>query len=185
MQNNIDNYRLELSIKAKNGIDFILSAAITWLLISAIWNLNISSYNKSVLTFIIGSALLPLALTFSKLFKTNWKVKDNPLQPLGLWFNFAQLFYFTFLILILIKSPDYFILTYAIITGAHFFPYSWLYKTNLYALFAGLISLGALLLGVSLNVQNMYLLPLSVSATLFVLAILIFFDYRKKASQIS
>ena len=180
IQSRFENLRISLSVKAKNGIDFISSASIIWLLIAIVWTLNSSTYNKSVLTFIVGSLLLPLALIASKLLKTNWKDKENPLQPLGLWLNFAQLFYFPFLIFTLIKSPDYFIMVYAIITGAHFFPYAWFYKTSLYAIFAGIISVGSLTLGLLLPPQNMYLLPVSVSITLILLAFLLYFDFKKK-----
>lgn len=180
IQDNFENLRISLSVKAKNGIDFIYSASIVWCLIAAIWTLNSSAYNKSVLTFIVGSLLLPLALLASKILKTNWKDKENPLQPLGLWFNFAQLFYFPFLIFALIKMPEYFIMVYAIITGAHFFPYAWFYKTNLYAAFAGIIAIGSLILGLILTPQNMYLLPALTSITLLVLAITLTFDYKKK-----
>ncbi|MDZ7649071.1 MAG: hypothetical protein U5K54_18940 [Cytophagales bacterium] len=53
-QNELDKLRLELSVKAKNGIDFIVAAIIVWSLISFIWTLSYSDYNKSVLTFIVG-----------------------------------------------------------------------------------------------------------------------------------
>ncbi len=88
-----DKLRLELSIKAKNGLDFILAASVIWLVISFIWTLSYSSYDKSVLTFVIGGLMLPLAILLSKVLKTTWVIQSNPLQPLGLWLNFAQLFY--------------------------------------------------------------------------------------------
>ncbi len=180
---NFDSLRDELSVKAKNGIDFTLAASIIWMSIAFLWTLNFSSYNKSVLTFIVGGFMLPLAFLFSKILKTSWKIKDNPLEPLGLWLNFAQLFYFPFLIFILIKMPDYFIMVYAIITGGHFFPYSWYYKTQWFAIFAGLIVVGALVLGLILPADKMFLLPLSMSLSLLVLTILLWFDARKKASK--
>lgn len=125
---NLSKLKLEIQLKAKNGIDFILAAAITWLVIFLFWKFSANnSYDKSVLTFIFGAMLLPLALGFSKILKTNWKIAGNELQPLGLWLNFAQLIYFPFLVFILIKHPDYFIMAYAIITGAHLFPYAWFY----------------------------------------------------------
>ncbi len=172
--------RLSLSIKAKNGLDFILASSIVWLLIAFVWTIKASSYDKSILTFIIGSLMLPLALVFSKLFKTIWTDKDNPLQPLGLILNLAQLFYFPFLILILIKMPEFFVVVYAIITGAHFFPYAWFYKTNLYAIFAGLISVGSLTLGLLLSTETVYIVPIFMSALMLLLAILLHFDYKKK-----
>ena len=94
----LDKLRDDLSLKARNGIDFTLSATLIWLLVAFIWSLSIDSYNKSVLVFMVSSLLLPTALGLSKILKTQWKIEGNPLQPLGLWLNFAQLFYFPFLI---------------------------------------------------------------------------------------
>lgn len=178
-----DNLKIELSVKSKNGFDFTLAASIVWLAIAFVWTLNFRSYDKSVLTFIVGSVMLPLAFGFSKLLKTSWTIKENPLQPLGLWLNFAQLLYFPFLVFILIKSPDYFVMGYAIITGAHFFPYAWFYKTPLYAVFAGVISIGAMLIGLMVAPEQMYLIPAAMSASLVVLTVLLYFDSRKKSSM--
>ena len=177
---NFDNLRVELSVKSKNGLDFTLSASIIWLLIAFIWTLKGSSYDKSILTFIVGSLMLPLALLMSKVLKTVWTNKDNPLQPLGLWLNFAQLLYFPFLIFTLMKMPDYFAMVYVIITGAHFFPYAWFYKTNLYAIFAGIISFGALALGLLLPLEKTYLVPVFMSVSLAILTVLLYLDSKKK-----
>jgi len=179
-QENFDKLRIELSVKSKNGLDFILSASIIWIAIAFIWTLNIKAYDKSILTFIVGSLMLPFALLLSKIVKTIWTNKNNPLQPLGLWLNFAQLFYFPFLIFTLIKMPDYFAMVYVIITGAHFFPYAWFYKTNLYAIFAGIITLGAVTLGLILPIEKHFFIPLFMSAILMILSILLHFDSRKK-----
>lgn len=175
-----DKLRIELSVKSKNGIDFTLSAFIVWILISWIWTLDFKSYDKSVFTFIVGAIMLPLAFSLSKLFKTAWTIKENPLQPLGLWLNFSQLFYFPFLIFTLIKFPDYFVMVYVIITGAHFFPYAWYYKTNIYAIFAGIISTGAMALGLMLPNERMYFIPVFMSVMLITLTIFLFFDSKKK-----
>ena len=176
-----DKFKIELSLKARNGIDFTLSATIIWGLVAYIWTLPISSYNKSVLVFMVSSLLLPTALGLSKLLKTKWKIEENPLQPLGLWLNFAQLFYFPFLIFTLVKMPDYFIMTYAIITGAHLFPYAWLYKTKWYAIFAGVIAVGAFILALMLPKTQMYHIALITSLLLLVLSIGLYFDARKKS----
>lgn len=180
----LDKLRVSLSIKAKNGIDFTSAAAIIWLLIAAIWKMGFSDYDKSVLTFVVGGFMLPLALLFSKLIKTVWTDKENPLQPLGLWLNFAQLFYFPFLIFTLVKFPTYFVMTYAIITGAHFFPYAWFYKTPLFAIAAGIISVGAMLGGFILESEMMFLIPLSVSIALILLSVLLYADSNGKSRKL-
>jgi hypothetical protein len=179
----LDNLRINLSIKSKNGIDFTLSSGIVWLIIAYVWTLNFKAYDKSVFTFIIGALMLPLSFLFSKLFRTVWTNKDNPLQPLGLWLNFSQLFYFPFLIFTLVKMPDYFVMVYVIVTGGHFFLFAWFYKTNLYAVFAGIITLGAMLLGLLLPTAKMFVIPLSMSITLFLLTLLLFLDSNKKGSE--
>ena len=162
----LDELKNELSIESKNGIEFTVAASIIWLVIAYIWTLNFSAYNKSIFVFIAGAPLLPIAFFLSKLIKTNWKIENNSLQPLGLWLNFAQLIYFPFLIFTMIKMPEYFIMTYAIITGAHLFPYAWFYKTVWFAIFAVVISLGALLLAINLPIEKMYFVALYTSICL-------------------
>lgn len=167
----LQKWKLELAVKALKGADFILAANMVWFGISYIWSLGLTSYNKSVWTFILGTLLLPLAFVFSKILRTDWKVKNNPLQSLGLWLNFAQLFYFPFLVFILLTLPEYFIMTYAIITGAHLFPYAWLYDDTLYAITAGIISLGSLILGLNLTPELMYYIPLFTAFILLLMSI--------------
>lgn len=171
MEKNFKDLKIEIQLQAKNGIDFILAAGILWLAISYIWALENTAYNKSILTFMVGSILLPLSFGLSKVLKTNWKVKDNPLQSLGLWLNFAQLIYFPFLIFILIKYPDYFIMAYAIITGAHLFPYAWFYDEIGYAITAVLISVGSLIITLNVGAEKMFYVPLYTSIILLVFAI--------------
>lgn len=182
-QQNLEKLRLELSVQAKNGVDFILSASIIWFGIAWLWTLSFSSYDKSVLTFIVGGLMLPVAFGMSKILKTNWKIKDNPLQPLGLWLNFAQLFYFPFLVFILLKHPDYFIMTYAIITGAHFFPYGWFYNEKAYVVAAGVLSVGALFTALFVRLENMFYLPLFVALSLIILAGFLLLSYKRKLNR--
>lgn len=176
----LEKLKLEIQLKAKNGIDFILAASITWFGIFLIWKyISNSSYDKSIYTFIFGSILIPLALGISKILKTNWKIKNNALQPLGLWLNFAQLVYFPFLIFILIKYPDYFIMAYAIITGAHLFPYSWFYDEIGYAIAAIIISIGSMLIALNVQPINIFYVPIFTATILFILGIWIYTRYLR------
>ena len=118
----LDQWRIELSIKCKNGIDFILAAALIWVGIAVIWNLGLSTYNQSILTFSISGLMFPLAWIFGKIMKTAWNVEGNPLNRVGMIFNIGQLFYFPFLFILLGNKPEYFALGYAIITELIFSP---------------------------------------------------------------
>ncbi|NOS93502.1 MAG: hypothetical protein HOP30_16400 [Cyclobacteriaceae bacterium] len=177
--------RLDLSVRAKNGIDFILAASLVWIAITYVWTLPYPSYNKSIITFMVGGVMMPLAMLFSKLLKTEWTIKSNPLQPLGLWLNFAQLFYFPFLVFVLIKMPDHFVMVYVIITGAHFFPYAWFFKSVAYAIAAGVISVGAMLMGLFLTQESYYLIPLFLSVSLLILAVSLFINYKSRAKSVA
>ena len=179
-KNSLKDLKTDLSLRAKTGIDFIISAALLWFAIAYIWTLPFSAYDKSILTFIVGSLMLPFAFLLSKFLDTEWKMDDNPLQPLGLWLNFAQLFYFPFLVFILIKNPTYFVMVYVIITGAHFFPYAWYYNEKVFAIMAGLISVTSMFFGLYLSSENMFIIPVFMGVALSILAIRIFISYQKK-----
>jgi len=172
----LQKLKLELAIKSKKGTDFILAACFVWFSISYVWVIDGASYNKSVITFIVGALLLPLAFSLSKILKTDWKVDKNPLQPLGLWLNFAQLFYFPFLIFVLLTLPDYFVMTYAIITGAHLFPYAWLYDDISYAIIAGIISAASLIIGLNVSEEAMFFIPLFTAVSLLIMFIILWFS---------
>jgi hypothetical protein len=68
-QADFDRLRLELSVNAKNGVDFIVSATLVWTILGYIWTLPYSAYNRSVLTFIAGSLTIPLAFALSNIEK--------------------------------------------------------------------------------------------------------------------
>ena len=175
--------KLELAINAKSGIDFIISASIVWSAIAYIWTLPREPYSKSILTFYVGITMLPLALLLSKILKTKWTTKTNPLQPLGMWLNLAQLFYFPFLFFILRDNPNYFVMTYVIITGAHFFPYAWFYDEIGYAIFAGIISVGALVVAINVSMEGMYFVPLYMVLCLLLLTVWLIFSNKRKKTR--
>ena len=83
----------------------------------------------------------------------------------------------------MVKMPDYFIMTYAIITGAHFFPYSWFYKTKWYAIFGGLISLGVLVTAINLTNDKMYFVAIITGSLILLLTLFLYFDALKKAED--
>lgn len=177
------NLKLELAVKAKKGSDFILSAALIWLAIAVIWMDGVTTYQKSVYVFLIASLMLPLAYGLSLLLKTEWKIKNNPLRSLGLWLNFAQLFYFPFLVFILLHHSEYFVMTYAIITGAHLFPYAWFYDDLIYAIAAGIISGLSLVMGLNLEENQMHFIPLITGFVLLVMFVILYRSIPKTVKK--
>ncbi|MBX7124141.1 MAG: hypothetical protein K1X47_00490 [Cyclobacteriaceae bacterium] len=181
----IDDLRLELSVKARNGLDFITAALIVWTAIAFVWRLPLSAYDRAVITFIVGGPMILLARLFSRILGTTWTVPDNPLQPLGLWLNFAQLFYFPILIFVLIRQPDYFVLVYVIITAAHFFPYAWYYRVRAYAIMAGVASVGSMFVALITSQEQLFLIPAFMAVCLLILAVWLQVVWRRNVEVYS
>lgn len=175
--------RHEVIVENKNGVNFIVAASICWLLISITWLLPLSEQNKAIYTFFCTAPMMPLAYLFSKVFNTTWKIKNNPLNELGLWLNFAQLFYFPFVFIFFAQYPEQFVMAFAIITGAHFFPYAWFYQTKAYAIMAGVISLTSALIGTQVSQNPSFLIASFMTASLWLLSIWIFMDYKNAVQK--
>lgn len=84
------------------------------------------------------------------------------------------------MVFVYVRHPEYFIMVYVIITGAHFLPYAWFYNTRAYVVMSALVSVGAMWLGLELPVEKLYLIPLLMSASLIALGVWLLIDYRIK-----
>lgn len=177
-QHAFDQFRLELSVKAKNGINFIMAATICWGLIALIWMNQGNPTQQALFTFFAVGPMMPFAWLFSKILKTVWTVENNPLNPLGLWLNFSQLFYFPFVFIAFNSNPAQMPMALAIITGAHLFPYAWFYKTSAYAVMAGVISVGAAIIG-SVCENGSFWVAVFMVTMLAILAVMLWYSAKR------
>ncbi|KAB8137813.1 hypothetical protein F9U64_07705 [Gracilibacillus oryzae] len=177
----LNKIRNELSVKGKNGMGFLLSAVVIWSIITIIFLQSLDIQQKNIFMLFSTGLMFPLSVAMSTLLKVEWKFTDIPLAKIGLYLNLAQIIYFPILIWAIIKSPNDAIMIFAIIIGAHFFPYGWLYNTKSYYVMAPVISVLILGLGLFLDGENLWLIPLSMAILLLILFILNYIDYKKKA----
>ena len=133
----------------KCGAHFISASLIIWIFICAVNLINLTQYYKNVLSLFSSALLVPLALLFSKIFKIRFSDKDNPLNSAGLYFALNQMLYLLVVILVWMIKPEQMITAYAIVVGAHFLPYSWLYDSLTYKLVAILIPVLSFLLALA------------------------------------
>ena len=167
----------------KNGVNFLVAASVCWLLIAIVWLLDFPVKEKAIFTFFCTGPMMPLAVLFSNVFKTSWKIENNPLNSLGLWLNIAQLFYFPFVFIYLSKEPENMVMALAIITGAHFFPYAWFYNTKSFAVMAGVISIGTTVVSVLLEHNTSFFIALFLCISLVFLAAWAYFDYKREMKR--
>lgn len=182
---NIDELKNELSLRCKNGLPFLLSATIIWSLILVIFLLPYEIKSKNILSFYSTGIMFPLSILISKVIKAEWKTNDNPLGTLGLYLNLAQLIYFPILFLTFSKNPNQMIIFFAIITGAHLFPYGWFYNTKVFTIMAPVISILITIVGWNIDNSSLWLIPLSMIVLLIILNIWLYTQYNIKLQLIT
>ena len=84
---NLDELRMDGSIKQKKGLHFILASVIIWIAVLIIHSTALPILTKNLLTFCFTAPLLPLAYFISKLIKVDFQNKSNPLNNLGVLFS--------------------------------------------------------------------------------------------------
>lgn len=144
---NLESLREDIIIKQKKGLPFIIASAIIWGLIAAVSLLDIPMTTKNILVFCCSCPMLPVSWIVGKKLGVDIFSKQNPLGKLGFLFTMNQLLYLLIVMWIFNAVPDKMIMVYAMVFGAHLLPYSWLYKSNGYKIFAIAIPFISLILG--------------------------------------
>ncbi|MCR5795203.1 MAG: hypothetical protein K6G61_07685 [Solobacterium sp.] len=143
----LEELRNAISAEQKNGAPFIMASIVIWAMITAVCLLEIPVLTRNLLVFCCAAPLLPLAWIMGKVIKVDIFGSTNPLSKLGLLFTMNQMLYLLIVMWVYSAVPDKMVMVYAMVFGAHLLPYSWLYKSKAYMIFAVFIPFAALLLG--------------------------------------
>ena len=144
---NLDELRDSIVIEQKKGLPFIMTSVVIWSLITIVSLLDIPVMTRNLLVFCCAAPLLPLSFLIGKILKVDIFSKDNPLSRLGLLFTLNQLLYLLIVMWVYCAAPEKMVMVYAMVFGAHLFPYSWLYRSKAYMVFAVAIPILSLILG--------------------------------------
>lgn len=146
---NLEELRLDCSIKQKKGLHFILASIIIW---CAVWVIHLTSLpilSKNLFTFCCTAPLMPLAYMISKAIKVDFTNKENPLTNLGVLFSLNQMLYLLIAMWIYQEVPEKMLMVLAMIFGAHLMPYGWLYKSKTYISMSVFIPIVVLIIGLN------------------------------------
>ncbi len=143
----LDELRNDISKKQKKGSPFIYTSVIIWLLILVVTSLGFPIQQQNLLVFCCSCPLMPFAWIIGKLLKTDIFDKSNPLGNLGFLFTLNQFLYLLIVMWVFSSVPQKMVMVYAMIFGAHLLPYSWLYKSMSYRVFAIAIPILSLAIG--------------------------------------
>ena len=179
---NLSNLKNDLALESKNGISFLYSAVVVWIIFTVIFFLPLDIKLKNIFMLCFSGITFPLAIVFSKLFQVDWKSRGLPLSDLGLVLNLAQLMYFPILLLVFVRFPSDMAAVFAIITAAHLYPYGWLYQAKPYYVYAPVISILIMILGF-IPGDQLWIIPLVMATSLVLLNLALFADLKKKLSS--
>lgn len=144
---NLDELRNDIAVKQKKGLPFICASVVIWLLILIVILLDMPQYTENLLVFCCSCPLMPIALVIGKVLKVDIFDKSNPLGNVGFLFTCNQFLYLLIVMWVFRAVPDKMVMVYAMVFGAHLLPYSWLYKSVSYRVFAIVLPIVSLIIG--------------------------------------
>ena len=161
----------------KKGLPFVLASVAIWVLILIVQFLNLDISAVNMCTFCCCVLLMPFAILFAKLVKADiFRKTVNPLNRLALLNTLNQFLYILIVMWAFSRAPEYMVMIYAMVFGAHLLPFSWVYDSKPYMVFAIIETIAAL--AVSLFFPNIVLAAFMVIMQA-ILSLLLFFDMRK------
>lgn len=176
----LEELRTDCAIKQKMGLHFILASVIIWALVLCIQVTHLPALTKNLFVFCCTALLLPVSYLIAKVIRADFENKDNPLTKLGVLLSANQILYLLIAMWIYPTIPEKMLMVIAIIFGAHLLPYSWLYRSKVYMVMAVLISIGALVIGLTCEA---WILAACMIATETAFSVLLSAEVRKLAEQ--
>lgn len=143
----LEELRNDITIKQKKGLPFICASVVIWLLILIVISLDLPQNTENLLVFCCSCPLLPISWVIGKILKVDIFDKSNPLGNVGFLFTCNQFLYILIVMWVFNAVPDKMVMVYAMVFGAHLLPYSWLYKSISYRVFAIVIPIISLICG--------------------------------------
>nr|WP_078544614.1 hypothetical protein [Litchfieldia alkalitelluris] len=135
-----------------------------WLVVGLLSFFNLHIKMHGLLVFIGISMIFPLGMIVSKMMKIDMMAKDNPLSALAGLLGAMQLFFTPILMVIFIDETQLLPFFVAVLTGAHFFPFAWLYKSKAYIFQTVAIIVWAIIFGFIFNSYLFTIFPFILSA---------------------
>lgn len=175
----IESWRRELSIDGKNGIAFLMPAVIVWGLITLVFLLPFDLYTRNILMLGSCGLMFPLTMASARVLQTKWSFDDHPLGNLGFILNLAQLMYFPLIFWAISRSPEEAVMVFAVITGAHFFPYGWFYQSLPFYVMAPMISVSVTVIGLGWGANQQWIIASTMTGLLVLLIGWLVKDYQQ------
>ncbi|GGA87117.1 DUF7010 family protein [Ornithinibacillus halotolerans] len=179
---NVNEAKLELMKQTKKGIAMFYVGTAFWFLMGLLSFIDMH-INLLGLFHLIGIGMLfPLGILVSNLLKIDFIAKDNPLSNLAGILGGMQILFAPILILIYMENIEWLPFFIAVLTGAHFLPFSALYNSKAFIFQSVGVIVFASIIGFGFMNYVYTILPFGLSMIYFVTLILLNIENKKIAS---
>lgn len=140
---NLDELQTDLAARTGRGINATTAGIVLWAIFAALGAV-IADDRILALFYVLGAGLLfPFSLVVAKVMKLDTFAKGNPIAPLAGLLGAVQILYIPLMIGALLVVPHMVPWFLAVLVGAHFLPYAWLFRSRAYVFASVSIPLAA------------------------------------------
>ena len=143
--------KIEYAVSQKKGLAFIMASAVVWTAMLIVFLTNLDIAVKNIIAMCCSALFMPVGMLFGKVIKVNIISKENPLSSLALVAALNQILYLTIALWAMFAVPDKMIMVQAIVIGAHFLPYYWIYFSPTYFYASIIIPVVSLIFGLNFS----------------------------------
>ncbi|MEC2056310.1 hypothetical protein I6J18_00785 [Peribacillus psychrosaccharolyticus] len=179
MDTKLNHLQKDVIRTAKKGFPLVLSGAFIFFII-ALFPFFFSMKIVGVIWILALITIFPLGVAVGRCMKINVLVIENPIGILAAVVAAPQAFFIPVFILVYLQIPEYLPFTIGLLTGSHFFPYVWIYKSKTYGFIAFATSVTSFILGVFAVDQAFFVVPLTISIVFSIGAFCIIRELRNE-----
>ncbi len=147
----VNELRIEYAVEQKKGMPFIMASFVIWTIMLITFLTNFDIAIKNIIAMCCSALLMPVGMLFGKIIKVDIFSKECPLSSLSIVAALNQLLYLPIVLWAMYAVPDKMIMAYAIVVGAHFLTYYWIYFSPTYFYASIIIPIVSLVLGINFS----------------------------------
>lgn len=175
----------DLALKTRRGINALLTGVVLWTTFAVLGATIDHPMRLAVFVAFGAGALFPLSLGVAAAMKIDAFAKGNPLGTLAGLLGAVQVLYIPAVIGIIFLIPEHMPWMLAVLVGAHFLPYAWLYRSVAYVVASVGLAVSAGAIAWLLPEQAKVLAPAAVAVILAVSALLAFLEDKRLRQQVA
>lgn len=161
----IDAIRQRGIVSSLAGFPILLVFGFVWLIAGAL-SYVVSADTAPWLYLVLGIPAMPIAITLERRLGYFPPPASDPLLPLTLQILFVQVAAFPAILIVWESTPQFVPVAFAAVVGAHFLPFQWVYRTNIYIVLGIVVAVGPFVLAVLFGRKAMHYTGFFVGAVL-------------------